>query len=123
MARTKGAKNKLKVDKLIKNVPEMDLILDVARVGMSESMVKLMEAMHATGSFGEASLELQYKAAREVNMICRDLFKAEVEEAKHKALEAGYSEEELESDPDSSDEEVKEDTPLPPLHLVGRFEG
>lgn len=98
MARKPGSKNKLKVDKLLENVPNLDKVLDVARVGMSESMVILMEAMNGVGPYGDATLELRFKAAKEVNTICRDLFRAELEKIKQQALDEGYTEEELESE-------------------------
>jgi hypothetical protein len=105
MGRRVGSKNKLKVDAILADVPDLQKTLDLAKVGMLQSMTKMIECMNGVGPFGGATLELRYKAAKEINAICLDIFRAEVQMLRDQAIAAGSSDEDLDSDKEQEGEE------------------
>lgn len=105
MGRRAGSKNRLKVDKILADIPDLQKTLDLAKVGMLQSMTTMIECMNGVGPFGEATLELRYKAAKEINAMCLDIFRAEVQMLRDQAIAAGSSDEDLDSDKEQEDEE------------------
>ncbi len=104
MGRRIGSKNKLKVDAILADVPDLQKTLDLAKVGMLQSMTAMIECMNGVGPFGKATLELRYKAAKEINAMCLDIFRAEVQMLRDQAIAAGSSDEDLDSDKDDEEE-------------------